>query len=246
LTFAAKGQAKMGVGCAILSEMKITDDCYARMTSGYKVLSTKAPSKHKGGIALLWQPDHKGFEVEAARVVTPNLITFQLVMGDERYYVMGIYIPPNDGGGEMTFERHGKRAWPNAAPSSWATLTSMLNTPVTNGRWHSPTCWMKSTWLIRFANSIFGSAASRRLGNAGLGARSVVGGGYTPSQITSWPGRIGSRGSRRLASDLHRFMTLITAQLSLTYGKGKMGPSRPIDETANGSPSRSPTGSKTK
>ena len=96
LTFAAKGLAKMGVGCAILSEMKITDDRYARMTSGYKVLSTKAPSKHKGGIALLWQPDHEGFEVEAARVVTPNLITFQLVTGDERYYVMGIYIPPND------------------------------------------------------------------------------------------------------------------------------------------------------
>jgi hypothetical protein len=73
----------MGVGFAILSEMKITDDRYTRMTSGYKVLSTKAPSKHKEGIALLWQPDHEGFEVEATRVVTPNLITFQLVTGDE-------------------------------------------------------------------------------------------------------------------------------------------------------------------
>ena len=93
---------------------------------------------------------------------------------------------------------------------------------------------------------ILGGAASRRLGNAGLGARSVVGGGYTPSQITSWPGGIGSRGSGRLASDLRRSMTLITALLSLTYGKGEMGPSRPIDETANGSPSRSPPGSKTK
>jgi hypothetical protein len=99
LTFAAKGLAKMGVGCAILSEMKITDDRYTRMKSGYKVLSTKAPSKHKEGIALLWQPDHEGFEVEATRVVTPNLITFQLVMGDEQYYVMGIYIPPNNAGG---------------------------------------------------------------------------------------------------------------------------------------------------
>ena len=78
----------MGVGCAIMSEMKITDDRYTRMTSGYKVLSTKAPSKHKGAIALLWQPDHEGFEVEATRVVTPNLITFQLVTGDERYYDM--------------------------------------------------------------------------------------------------------------------------------------------------------------
>jgi hypothetical protein len=45
LTFAAKGLAKMGVGCAILSEMKITDDRYAHMTSGYKVLSTKSPEQ---------------------------------------------------------------------------------------------------------------------------------------------------------------------------------------------------------
>jgi hypothetical protein len=83
LTFAAKGLGKMGVGCAILSEMKITDDRYTRMTSGYKVLATKAPSKHQGGIALLWQPDHEASEIEATKVVTPNLITFQLVTGDQ-------------------------------------------------------------------------------------------------------------------------------------------------------------------
>ncbi len=99
LTFAAKGLAKMGVGCAILSDMKITDDRYTRMTSGYKVLSTKAPSKHQGGIALLWQPEHKGFAVEATQVVTPNLITFQLVTGDKQYYVMGRYLPPQRHGG---------------------------------------------------------------------------------------------------------------------------------------------------
>jgi hypothetical protein len=76
--------------------MKITDDRYTRMTSGYKVLATKAPSKHQGGIALLWQPEHEAFEIEATKIVTPNLITFQLVTGDQRYYVIGIYIPPND------------------------------------------------------------------------------------------------------------------------------------------------------
>jgi hypothetical protein len=96
LTFVAKGLAKMGVGCAILSEMKITDDRYTPMTSGCKVLATKAPSKHQGGIALLWQPDHEAFEIEATKIVTPNLITFQLVTGDQRYYVIGIYIPPNN------------------------------------------------------------------------------------------------------------------------------------------------------
>ena len=83
MKFVATGLAKMGVGCLILSEMKITDDCYIHMTSGYKVLSKKAPSKHQWGIALLWQPECVGFEVEATRVMTPNLITFQLVTGDE-------------------------------------------------------------------------------------------------------------------------------------------------------------------
>jgi hypothetical protein len=34
--------------------------------------------------------------VEAACIVTPNLLTFQLVMGYKRFYLMGIYIPPND------------------------------------------------------------------------------------------------------------------------------------------------------
>jgi hypothetical protein len=34
--------------------------------------------------------------VEAATVVTPNLMTFQLVTGYERFYIKGIYIPPND------------------------------------------------------------------------------------------------------------------------------------------------------
>ena len=42
---------------------------------------------------------------------------------------------------------------------------------------------------------------------------------------------------RMLASNLRRSMIPITARLSLTCGKGEMGPSRPIDETANGSPS---------
>jgi hypothetical protein len=63
--------------------MKITKDRYACMALGYKVLLTKAPSKHQGEIAFLWQLDHEAFEVEATRIVTPNLITFHLVMVDK-------------------------------------------------------------------------------------------------------------------------------------------------------------------
>ena len=52
---------------------------------------------HKQGeVALVWKDGHDSFEVEAARVVTPNLLTFQLVTGYTEFYLMGIYIPPND------------------------------------------------------------------------------------------------------------------------------------------------------
>jgi hypothetical protein len=66
--FATKGLVKMGVRCAVLLEMKITGNCYTHMMLGYKVLLTKALSKHQEGIALLWQPDYKAFEIEARRL----------------------------------------------------------------------------------------------------------------------------------------------------------------------------------
>jgi hypothetical protein len=40
--------------------------------------------------------EESGFLVEAATVVSPNVLTFQLVMGGVRFYVMGAYIPPAD------------------------------------------------------------------------------------------------------------------------------------------------------
>jgi hypothetical protein len=96
LASAAKGLVQMGVGCALLTEVKITDDRYPKFASGYKITSSKATGHNQGGIALMWKESHQFFEVEAATAVTPNLMTVQLVTGYERFYVMGIYIPPND------------------------------------------------------------------------------------------------------------------------------------------------------
>ena len=231
----AKGLAKMGVGCAILFEMKITNERYARTTLGYKVLVTKAPKKYQVGITLLWQPEQKAFEIEATKIVTPNLITFQLVTGDKRYYVIGIYIPPNGTEGGTTFGQHGGHAQPIATLLSWATSTSMLETPATTGKRILPTCWLKSTSLTRLPNSRFGGAVSKRHGLTGPGVRSVEGAGYTLSQITSWPGRGVLGGFGRLASDLHQSTIPIIARLLRICGKGKVGPSRPINATTNAS-----------
>jgi hypothetical protein len=92
---ATKGLAQMGVGIGILTKTKTTNDWYSKSLSGYRMLLSKVASPHQGGIGLIWREDHDGFEVKAVRPLTPNLMSFQLVTGNKRFYIMGIYIPPN-------------------------------------------------------------------------------------------------------------------------------------------------------
>ena len=73
----------MGVGLAVVTETKITDARYTRLASGYKILASKVVSHNQGGIALSWKENHQGFEVESAKNLTPNLLTFLLITGDE-------------------------------------------------------------------------------------------------------------------------------------------------------------------
>jgi hypothetical protein len=93
---AAKGLEQMGVGLAILMETTVTDDCHPRLMSGYKILASKAANHNQGGVTLLWKENCGDYEVELARIATPDLVTFQLVTGDKRFDCMGVYIPPTD------------------------------------------------------------------------------------------------------------------------------------------------------
>ena len=48
------------------------------------------------GSGLLWKDGDSRFEVESVAFKNgPNVVTFQVVTGDCRYYVVGVYIPPN-------------------------------------------------------------------------------------------------------------------------------------------------------
>jgi hypothetical protein len=105
----------MGVNCAILTEVKIANDKYPRCASGFKIISLKATSHSQGGIALLWNEGHASFEVEAAKIVTPNLLTFQFFTGYKCFYVMGIYTPLMTLWGWMRFATHGHHAQPTAS-----------------------------------------------------------------------------------------------------------------------------------
>ena len=53
-------------------------------------------SHNQGEIALLWKENYPGYEVESAHIVMTNLLTLQLVTGNEQFYCMGIYIPPTN------------------------------------------------------------------------------------------------------------------------------------------------------
>jgi hypothetical protein len=92
----AKGLAQMGIGLAILTETKVMDDRHLHLASGYKFLASKAASHNQGGFALLWKENCREYEVELARIAMLNLLTFQLVTGNEQLYCMGVYIPPTD------------------------------------------------------------------------------------------------------------------------------------------------------
>jgi exonuclease III len=96
LTQAAAGLAQMGVGLAVLTEMKLVDNRHPKTASGYSIMCSKAVSGHQGGVALVWKENDPKFEVESVLFNNgPNIVTFQLTTGDERFYVIGIYVPPD-------------------------------------------------------------------------------------------------------------------------------------------------------
>jgi hypothetical protein len=96
LAVAAKGLRQMGIGCAVLTKTKLTNDQYPKHVGGYHMIASKVTSPQQEGIALLWTAKHQDIEVEAVKIASPNILTFQLVMGGVHFFVMGAYIPPAD------------------------------------------------------------------------------------------------------------------------------------------------------
>ncbi len=96
LAAAAKGLCQMGVGCAVITETKLTDVRYPKHVEVYHVITLEATSPQQGGIALLWTAGHQDFEIKAVKIVSLNALTFQLVTGSVRFFVIGVYIPPAD------------------------------------------------------------------------------------------------------------------------------------------------------
>jgi len=86
----------MRVGLAVLTETKLVDDRHPKTAYGYTIMCLKAVSGHQGGVALVWKEDDLQFTVESVLFNNgPNIVTFQVETGDVRFYVIGVYIPPD-------------------------------------------------------------------------------------------------------------------------------------------------------
>jgi hypothetical protein len=67
----------------VLTETKFIDGRYPKTAAGYTIMSLKVASCSQGGVALAWREDDLKFEVELVLFHSPNMLTFQLMMGDE-------------------------------------------------------------------------------------------------------------------------------------------------------------------
>ena len=83
LEVALRGMSQANMDLGILQETKLTDGIYTRGSDRYSVVATDAPSRHRGGVAILHRPASH-FAVEAVRKFRPNMIGFQLATGVRR------------------------------------------------------------------------------------------------------------------------------------------------------------------
>jgi hypothetical protein len=161
---------QIGVGLAILTETKVTDDHHPCLASGYKILASKAASHNQGGIALLWKENCKDYEVESACIVMPNLLTFQLVTGDEQLYCMGVCIPPTDTMGVEDLWAAWEACPAGCTPLVLGDLNNNFSDPGTSGKNILMTSLTTSMLLTHQGGSFIDDHANNQPGHSGLGS----------------------------------------------------------------------------
>ena len=107
LEVALRGTFQANMDLGILQETNLTYGIYTRGSSGYSVIATDALSRHRGGVALFYRSEPH-FVVEAVEKFGPNVLGFQLAMGARQWYIVGVYIAPED---TETMERVVEAIW---------------------------------------------------------------------------------------------------------------------------------------
>ena len=95
LEAALRGMDQANMDLGVMQETNITNGIYTRASAGYRVVATDAPSRHRGGIVLFYR-EGAGFAVEEVRPYGPNVISFEVVTGRRRWYIIGCYFVPDD------------------------------------------------------------------------------------------------------------------------------------------------------
>ena len=86
-----QGNVYMGIS----QEMKLTDGIHAQLGEGYAVWVSAAEIRHWGGVAVVWRKD-VGWQEEGIVNFGPNVASLLLMLRSWRWYVVGVYVPPND------------------------------------------------------------------------------------------------------------------------------------------------------
>jgi hypothetical protein len=86
--------------------LRILVPTYTRWSSGYNVRSNHAPSKWQGGISVFLRTSET-YEIEEVELHGPNVLSFQLVSGATRWYILWCYILPNN----LTALTYVKQVW---------------------------------------------------------------------------------------------------------------------------------------
>ena len=79
----------------IFQETKLTDGVYTHGSAGYSVIATEAPIRNHSGVAVFYHPSPR-YAVEDIQKFGPNIIGFQLAMGERRWYIIKCYLAPDD------------------------------------------------------------------------------------------------------------------------------------------------------
>ena len=72
----------------IFQETKLTDNVYTRRLSGYSIVETNVPIRHRGGVTVFYRSSPR-YAVEAVHKFGTNVVGFHLDTGEQRWYIFG-------------------------------------------------------------------------------------------------------------------------------------------------------------
>ena len=72
----------------VLFETNLMCSIYMRCSSGYCMLAYEAPRKHQGRISNLLK-NYPHWKIEAQQAFAPHVLIFQLLMGVNRWFIVG-------------------------------------------------------------------------------------------------------------------------------------------------------------